>query len=480
MLSSEATVTLYSKFGKEATYKVSDCQKSVNAAKDKWDVFVLDGKDNKLKWTCTSGTKAPTDWAPPVIKATTIFPGALQTKEDGKCLDYNYGNNNVFMYDCHGGSNQDWYVTEDGALKTKYDDKCLDYDTGKNNVYMYDCHKGKNQQWYFKDGHLQSRHDGKCLDYNVGNKNVFMHDCHDGKNQQWFFVAPAVQVTAGSLKTMEDDKCLDYNTGNNNVIMYDCHIGKNQDWYIAIDGALKTKHDDKCLDYNAGNGNVYMHGCHGNKNQQWYFADGHLKTRHDGKCLDYNVGNKNVYMHDCHDGKNQQWYFKACGFVEKPNMQPTTVLRYTGSDHGCQTAHGQCFWSGNDAKANCMAWSECEALYCTARHNGATYGCYARKKGAWSSESGDTVGFEKSCKAEATSVLQANSSVVARSLQPKSSLAETHVHVAHQQFSAETNDHNAQQVDARVAKKLALTEPTQQSFFGKIWSWFSPAAAHTA
>jgi len=195
------------------------------------------------------------------------------------------------------------------------------------------------------------------------------------------------------LSTKHDGKCLDYNPGDKNVYMHKCHDGKNQKWYIDSFGNLKTKHDDKCLDYNPGNGNVYMHKCHDDKNQQWYFKNGHLKTRHDDKCLDYNYNNKNVYMGRCHDGKNQQWYFK---------------------------------------------------------------------------------------KAAAASVLQANSSLVARSLQPKSSLAETNVHVAQQQLSAETNDHNAQQVEARVAKKLALTEPMQQSFFGKIWSWFSPAAAHSA
>jgi hypothetical protein len=51
---------------------------------------------------------------------------------------------------------------------------------------------------------------------------------------------------------------------------------------------------------------------------------------------------------------------------------------YTGTDHGCSTAHSQCYW--NDvatAKRNCQAWAQCGALYCTDKWNGGAYVCYA-------------------------------------------------------------------------------------------------------
>ena len=37
-------------------------------------------------------------------------PGELKTEQDDLCLDYNYGNGNVYMHPCHGGANQQWYA----------------------------------------------------------------------------------------------------------------------------------------------------------------------------------------------------------------------------------------------------------------------------------------------------------------------------------------------------------------------------------
>jgi len=73
--------------------------------------------------------------------------GELKTNYDDKCLDYNYGNGNVYMHSCHGGKNQQWYIDSQGALKTKYDDKCMDYNYNNANVYMHGCHHQPNQQW---------------------------------------------------------------------------------------------------------------------------------------------------------------------------------------------------------------------------------------------------------------------------------------------------------------------------------------------
>merc|ERR1719253_1716446 len=123
----------------------------------------------------------------------------LKTERDNKCLDYNYGNGNVYMHRCHGGSNQNWYFDGDTVrirseglhLKTKRDNKCLDYNYNNGNVYMHDCHGGGNQQWYIdhSDGSLRTRHDSKCLDYNYNNGNVYMHNCHHEPNQRWRFMA---------------------------------------------------------------------------------------------------------------------------------------------------------------------------------------------------------------------------------------------------------------------------------------------------
>jgi len=76
--------------------------------------------------------------------------------------------------------------------------------------------------------------------------------------------------------------------------------------------------------------------------------------------------------------------------------EPSRVLWYSGSHHGCRTAHGQCYWSSEAAaKRHCSSWQACQALYCTARHNNGRYVCYARHSGHWKYEGGDTRGFQK-------------------------------------------------------------------------------------
>merc|ERR1719313_2401772 len=209
-----------------------------------------------------------------------------------------------------------------GELKTEWDDLCLDYNYGNQNVYMHPCHGGANQKWVHPQrtlnaaipqaapaptGELKTEYDDHCLDYNYGNGNVYMHPCHGGANQQWYF-----EPGTGMLKTEWDDKCLDYNTGNGNVIMWECHGDQNQQWHINPDGTMGTAWDDKCLDYNYGNMNVYMHPCHGQANQVWVHPQrdaniaagppmgeelgpavvpapaGELKTEYDDNCLDYN------------------------------------------------------------------------------------------------------------------------------------------------------------------------------------------------
>merc|ERR1719235_2364488 len=164
-------------------------------------------------------------------------------------------------------------------MGTGWDDLCLDYNYGNQNVYMHPCHGGANQKWVHPQrtlnaavpvaasapaGELKTEYDDNCLDYNYGNGNVYMHPCHGGANQQWFF-----EPGTGLLKTEWDDKCLDYNTGNGNVIMWDCHGNTNQQWHINPDGSMGTAYDSKCLDYNYNNMNVYMHDCHGGANQKW-------------------------------------------------------------------------------------------------------------------------------------------------------------------------------------------------------------------
>jgi hypothetical protein len=121
------------------------------------------------------------------------------------CADINHGSgDNLYMYyNCHKGDNQDFYFESwppPARIRTRSGNKCLDYNWGNGNLYFFDCHDGSNQLWFFRDGdektvpydasearRIGSRHDNKCIDMNTGNHNLYMYDCHDGDNQKFFF-----------------------------------------------------------------------------------------------------------------------------------------------------------------------------------------------------------------------------------------------------------------------------------------------------
>jgi len=128
------------------------------------------------------------------------------SKNSGKCLDVSgvATNNgaNVQQWDCHGGANQLWTLTDKGdgfyLIAARHSGRCLDvegYGKGNGtNVSQYDCHGGTNQLWsiipqgggYYL---ITAKHSGKCLDVSGVSKdrgaNVYQWDCHGGDNQLW-------------------------------------------------------------------------------------------------------------------------------------------------------------------------------------------------------------------------------------------------------------------------------------------------------
>jgi len=78
-------------------------------------------------------------------------------------------------------------------------------------------------------------------------------------------------------------------------------------------------------------------------------------------------------------------------WTHRSNTEPRGILWYKGSGYGCKTAHGQCYWSSvAAAKAGCASWNQCKALYCSRKHNGGPFVCYARTGGPITSSSGDS------------------------------------------------------------------------------------------
>ncbi|WP_084546651.1 RICIN domain-containing protein [Glycomyces arizonensis] len=123
--------------------------------------------------------------------------GELLGVGSGRCLDVpNQSTANgtqVEIWDCNGGSNQQWTYTDAGELRV-YGNKCLDAEgagTADGTLaIIWDCHGGTNQKWNLNaDGSITNVQSGLCLDvegYGTANGSlVHLWTCHGGTNQQW-------------------------------------------------------------------------------------------------------------------------------------------------------------------------------------------------------------------------------------------------------------------------------------------------------
>ncbi|MEU7955629.1 ricin-type beta-trefoil lectin domain protein [Micromonospora humida] len=97
------------------------------------------------------------------------------------------------LWDCHGGTNQQWTYTSGRAL-TVLGTRCLDaagYGTTPGTlVTTYDCHGGTNQQWNVNaNGTITGVQSGLCLDANGGatanGTKLVLWTCNGQANQQW-------------------------------------------------------------------------------------------------------------------------------------------------------------------------------------------------------------------------------------------------------------------------------------------------------
>jgi len=142
-----------------------------------------------------------------LVALTTMFvagpaqadtSGALRGVGSGRCLDVPNASqtNGTFLqiWDCSGGSNQQWTLTSSNQLTIYGGAKCLDVPghakTSGTKVEIWDCNGGTNQQWKVNaDGSVVGVDSGLCLDVSgAGTANgtaVQLYTCHGGGNQQW-------------------------------------------------------------------------------------------------------------------------------------------------------------------------------------------------------------------------------------------------------------------------------------------------------
>jgi len=119
--------------------------------------------------------------------------GTIKGDGSGRCLDVpNAGTadgTQVQLWDCHGGTNQQWTYTDAGELRV-YGNKCLDA-AGTGNgakVQIYSCWGGDNQKWRLNsDGSIVGVQSNLCLDA-AGSANgtpIQLYSCWNGSNQRW-------------------------------------------------------------------------------------------------------------------------------------------------------------------------------------------------------------------------------------------------------------------------------------------------------
>ncbi|MFF5506399.1 non-reducing end alpha-L-arabinofuranosidase family hydrolase [Streptomyces roseolus] len=123
--------------------------------------------------------------------------GALRGVGSGRCLDVpgagQADGTNLQIWDCHGGTNQRWTLTDDDRL-TVYGGKCLDVPghatTAGTRPVIWSCNGGTNQRWRVgADGTIVAVESGLCLDVSSGGAAngtaVQLWNCHGGDNQKW-------------------------------------------------------------------------------------------------------------------------------------------------------------------------------------------------------------------------------------------------------------------------------------------------------
>ena len=132
--------------------------------------------------------------AGPAQAATT---SDVRGVDSGRCLDVagvsQSDGANVHIWDCHGGTNQQWTLTDSSQL-TVYGNKCLDARGGATTpgtpVQIWTCNGSDNQQWRVNaDGTIIGVRSGLCLEAagwgKANGTEARLWSCQGGANQKW-------------------------------------------------------------------------------------------------------------------------------------------------------------------------------------------------------------------------------------------------------------------------------------------------------
>ncbi|KAL7486824.1 hypothetical protein ACHAW6_012424 [Cyclotella cf. meneghiniana] len=241
----------------------------------------------------------------------------------GYCFDYNFNNQDVYLYTCHGGLNQKWYFeASTNRIRTGYDNKCLNWTATK--FVMAKCDGGSSKKFQIPTPWLDEISTSSfdemrvfsnlklCFELSSGTSTALsFKTCNglDDSNQKIYYDAETLQIKFWHTGFCAD---LDYGNPNLNVYMYPCHGGNNQKWYYERStNRIRTLHNQFCMEV-ASDSKVYGRNCNFEDNQKFLVPSLWFNRRSNVirlssnfyKCMVYDPDqSNNVYMADCKEGQ---------------------------------------------------------------------------------------------------------------------------------------------------------------------------------
>lgn len=119
----------------------------------------------------------------------------------GKCLDVRTSDNQILLFDCHGGWNQAFrFVTGNYGMISLGNNQCLTSGLVNGPLTAQTCTNAKNQKWGFQSNGTLRNELGLCADIEGGSRNggtrVMGWGCQGSINQMWY---PSVTSKSASL-----------------------------------------------------------------------------------------------------------------------------------------------------------------------------------------------------------------------------------------------------------------------------------------
>jgi hypothetical protein len=124
--------------------------------------------------------------------------GPLRSSSANKCLDVpgqtTSPGTRLQLWDCHGGTNQQWTTTTASELTVYTGDakRCLDAEAGGTAVgtlvIIWNCHGGTNQKWRLNtDGSVTGQQSNLCLEApgTANGTQPRLATCNGQANQRW-------------------------------------------------------------------------------------------------------------------------------------------------------------------------------------------------------------------------------------------------------------------------------------------------------